>query len=139
MFLLLAIAIPLGVVGPTKPDTKGHDSAVTAALSNAASNNLSAQGAPQQAVVNGWLARDLMEIQIRQNNDELVLLHLTVAVLIAALLSVIIAGGTAVRGKRDAEPDRGDSPLGTSAVGSVGGRTDPPEGDGAPCNPAIVA
>ena len=91
-FVLMAIAIPLGLVGPTRPDTKGYDSAVKAALKDADSNNSTAQGAPQQAVVNGWLARDLMEIQIKQNNDELVLLHLAVVVLIGALLTMSNCG-----------------------------------------------
>lgn len=104
LVVLLAIAVPLGLVGPTKPDTKAYDKAVTRALADADANEATAEGAPQQAVVNGWLARDLMEVQIKQNNDELVLLHLTVAVLIAALLAVVIAGGAAARPKRTAEP-----------------------------------
>jgi hypothetical protein len=105
LLVLLAVAVPLGLIGPTKPDTKGYNSAVNAALAAAASNNSSAQGAPQQAVVNGWLARDLMEIQIKQNDDELVLLHLSVVVLIAALVAVIIAGGVAATGGRAEESD----------------------------------
>jgi hypothetical protein len=40
-----------------------------------------------------------MEIQIKQNNDELVLVHLGLAVLIAALLAVVIAGTLAARVK----------------------------------------
>ena len=92
LFLFVAIAIPIGLVGPTKPDTKGYDAATKAALADADANNATAEGAPQQAVVNGWLARDLTEIQINQNNDELVLLHLVVSVLVAALLAVVVAG-----------------------------------------------
>jgi hypothetical protein len=118
LFVLMAIAIPLGLVGPTKPDTAGYNSAVSAALRDADTNESTAQGAPQQAVVNGWLARDLMEIQIKQNNDELVLLHLGVVVLIGALLAIVIAGGAAARINRQPEPE-------IAAAEVVTGDTDP--------------
>src|ERR1043165_1599577 len=78
LFLFVAIAIPIGLVGPTKPDTKGYDAATKAALADADANNATAEGAPQQAVVNGWLARDLTEIQINQNNDNPGLFNLVV-------------------------------------------------------------
>jgi hypothetical protein len=90
--VLIAVAIPWGLVGPTKPDTKAYDKAVSAALLEAKVNESSASGAPQQQVVNGWLARDLMEVQIKQSNDELVLMHLIVAVLVGALLALVVGG-----------------------------------------------
>jgi hypothetical protein len=99
--VIMAIAIPLGLVGPTRPDTNGYDSAVTAANVSADVANATASGAPQQQVVNGWLARDLMVIQIRQRNDELALLHLAVALMIGTLLAIVVAGVAASRGRSD--------------------------------------
>jgi hypothetical protein len=95
--ILTIIAIPLGLIGPTKPNTKGYDKAVRAALAEADVNESSASGAPQQQVVNGWLARDLMEVQIKQTNDALTLQHLTVALLVGMLIAITIAGLTAIR------------------------------------------
>ena len=113
LIALIAIAAPLGLLGPTKTGTSGYTSAVKSALADATANNATSDGAPQQAVVNGWLARDLMEIQInqnndqiKQNNDELVLLHLSLTVLLAALLAIVIAGTAAAKAKR---PGRGTS------------------------------
>jgi beta-lactamase regulating signal transducer with metallopeptidase domain len=90
--LLVLAAIPMGLVGPTKPDTKGYDSAVSAALANAEMNNSSASGAPQQQVVNGWVARDLAVVQIKQNNDMLMLMHVVAALLLTLVLAVVFTG-----------------------------------------------
>ena len=90
----------------TAYDTSNYNAAVTAALSDATTNESRAQGAPQQAVVNGWLARDLAQIQIKQNNDAinqnvtqikqnhdlLVLGYLLMAVLSALVLALMFAG-----------------------------------------------
>jgi hypothetical protein len=61
-------AVALNVLGPTKPDVEQYNEAVLSALTDAAINEASAEGAPQQAVVNGWLARDLAKIEIEQNS-----------------------------------------------------------------------
>jgi hypothetical protein len=112
--LLLLVAVPFGLLGPTKPDsydtdtydTSAYDTAVSEALSDAASNEARSQGAPQQAVVNGWLARDLAIIQIEQANDEitqnvtrirqtndlLILEHTIAAVLVAVVLALVCVG-----------------------------------------------
>lgn len=66
---IVAGAVALNVLGPSKPDTDQYTSLTTAALVDAELNETNAEGAPQQAVVNGWVARDLAAIQIQQNND----------------------------------------------------------------------
>jgi hypothetical protein len=91
LILLLLGAIPFGLVGPVRPDVKGYDSATREALREADINEASAQGAPQQQVVNGWLQRDLTLIEIKQNNDLLVLEHAIAAVLVAGSLAVVFA------------------------------------------------
>ena len=114
--LLLVVSVPVGLLGPTKPDLEAYDtdtydtgvynSAVSAALRDATTNEARSQGAPQQAVVNGWLARDLAIIQIKQANDEinqnvtrirqtndlLVLEHMIAAILVAVVLALVFVG-----------------------------------------------
>jgi len=53
------------------PSTAQYESLISTALSDDAANNLRAQGAPQQAVVNGWTARDLLTIVAKENADVL--------------------------------------------------------------------
>lgn len=54
---------------PTLPNTTDYLSLIQQTLSNDTANNARAQGAPQQAVVNGWTARDLLTIIAKQNID----------------------------------------------------------------------
>jgi hypothetical protein len=95
--VIVAVAIPFGLVGPTKPDTDAYNKAASTALSDAVLNETTAQGAPQQAVVNGWLLRDLTLIQIKQNNDLLVLEHLIAALAVGGVLAVVISAGLYAR------------------------------------------
>ncbi len=53
------------------PSATQYESLITTALSDATVNNAGAQGAPQQAVVNGWTARDLLTIIAKENADVL--------------------------------------------------------------------
>lgn len=104
LLVLLVIAVPLGLVGPTKPDTGGYEDARAEALAVADLNESRAEGAPQQAVVNGWLARDLALIDISQQNDQLALLHFIAALLVAVVLAVAIAGFGLARARQPASP-----------------------------------
>jgi hypothetical protein len=137
--LLLVVAVPIGLLGPTKPDLKAYDtgtydtaaynSAVAAALSDATTNEARSQGAPQQAVVNGWLARDLAVIQIKQANDEinqnvtrirqtndlLVLEHMIAAMLVAVVLALILVGLTGRRPEPIAAAEETLPPTGSPA------------------------
>lgn len=129
LIVLGAVAVPLGLSGPSAPDTKGFASAADAARSVANLNEARAEGAPQQAVVNGWHTINLLEIQIRQTNDLLMLLHFGIAMFGAAVSAMIVAGGLALRPSRSATrkvekwrlfgPDSDDVPaswLNASAV-----------------------
>lgn len=66
--ICIVVIAALVIVG-NAPDTDGYESDTSAALLRADLNENDATGAPQQAVVNGWVARDLLEIEIKQNND----------------------------------------------------------------------
>lgn len=111
--LLIAVAIPLGLIGPTKPETSKYDSAVATALADATGNERTASGAPQQAVVNGWLNRDLAIIHIDQNNDLLVLTHAITALLVAVTLAAVI--GAAGR-RKDSPPAAQPEPASSAEL-----------------------
>ncbi len=49
------------------PEDRGDD--IRRALADYESNELLTSGAPQQAVVNGWVAKDLLTIIAEQQND----------------------------------------------------------------------
>ena len=51
-------------------ETTNYQLLVDAALSDFDANNARAEGAPQQQVVNGWVARDLLQIVTRQNEAQ---------------------------------------------------------------------
>ena len=53
------------------PSAAQYDSLVTTALSDYAVNNLTADSAPKQQVVNGWVAKDLLTIVAKENGDVL--------------------------------------------------------------------
>ena len=55
-------------------------------------NQMSADSAPQQSVVNGWTARDFLELSARQNIESTYLLYglLIVGVLVIVLLFVLV-------------------------------------------------
>ena len=94
---------------------RAHD--VSSTLRAAELNNSSAQGAPQQTVVNGWAARDLLALQVdrsdaliaqqQRTNGLLAILIITVAVvpLVLRPRRATIAGGqVAVTGSTPAPP-----------------------------------
>lgn len=52
-------------------------------------NQLSADSAPQQSVVNGWTARDYLELVARQNTEANVLMYVAVAALVVIALMLL--------------------------------------------------
>ena len=62
-------------------------------------NNESAEGAPQQTVVNGWQQADLLEIQIQQNADLLARQAQIAALLL--VLGIGVSGDMALRALSD--------------------------------------
>jgi len=54
---------------PTLPSATRYESLITEALDADRLNNLSTESAPQQQVVNGWTARDLLTIIAKENID----------------------------------------------------------------------
>lgn len=63
-------------------------------------NQLSADSAPQQTVVNGWTARDYLELAARQNTEANVLMYFAVGALI------VIAVTTLAQNRRLANPEQ---------------------------------
>jgi hypothetical protein len=67
VFVLLAPKVPTST--PTLPNATQYQSLIEQALADGTANNATAQGAPQQAVVNGWTARDLLTIIAKEDQD----------------------------------------------------------------------
>lgn len=77
-FLLLAVAAvavfvvlrpKIDTVTPTLPSSTSYESLISSALAADTANNLRTEGAPQQQVVNGWTAKDLLTIIAKENID----------------------------------------------------------------------
>ena len=73
----LAVWLLMAPDKPVMPEVQVQDgvtdrsSAISQALSDYELNENMTQGAPQQTVVNGWVAKDLLEIMARQQNEAL--------------------------------------------------------------------
>jgi hypothetical protein len=59
---IAAIAVWFGMAPTPDNDADVYRTRITAALAADTENNKNTQGAPQQAVVNGWTARDLLTV-----------------------------------------------------------------------------
>lgn len=77
-YLVLAVAAvavfvvlrpKIDTVAPTLPSATSYESLITSALDADTANNLRTEGAPQQQVVNGWTAKDLLTIIAKENID----------------------------------------------------------------------
>ncbi|TQM63813.1 hypothetical protein [Humibacillus xanthopallidus] len=66
--LILAIAA-IGVFFGMAPRSTTSDAAISSVLLDDSINQKAASGAPQQSVVNGWTARDLLTIIARQGEQ----------------------------------------------------------------------
>ena len=53
----------------TLPSATQYETLISQALADDTSNNLRTSGAPQQTVVNGWTAKDLLTIIAKENAD----------------------------------------------------------------------
>jgi len=80
VFFVLAPTTPTEL--PSLPSATRYESLITDILAADDANNLRTEGAPQQQVVNGWTARDLLTIIAKQNVD-----------LLAAQGAVVAANG----------------------------------------------
>lgn len=67
IFVALAPKVPKST--PTLPSATQYQSLIQQALADDKTNNRFTQGAPQQSVVNGWTARDLLTIGAKENQD----------------------------------------------------------------------
>lgn len=85
-----ACAIAAGVMAATWEPTQRSDD-ITDVLTRADINEINAESAPQQQVVNGWAAKDLLEIQARQFEE-------FAAAQRRLLLVVALVGGAAAVG-----------------------------------------
>ena len=59
----------IDTVTPKLPSATSYESLISDALDADKSNNLLTTGAPQQQVVNGWTAKDLLTIIAKENSD----------------------------------------------------------------------
>lgn len=70
--LAFAAAIITYALGPEQPEpgnVAGYDRQIAQALSDYEANDARTQGAPQQQVVNGWIARDMLTVLAQQTNE----------------------------------------------------------------------
>lgn len=67
-FLALAVAAVVAFSSPVPDGADGYNIGVARTTSD--ENNTRTEGAPQQQVVNGWLAADLLEVIARQGSDQ---------------------------------------------------------------------
>lgn len=54
---------------PTLPSATQYESLISSALSDYTVNNIAADSAPKQQVVNGWIAKDLLTIIAKEEAD----------------------------------------------------------------------
>lgn len=80
---LVAMAIAVSGCAASYP------SEIDVIAGNDSLNQLTADSAPQQAVVNGWTARDYLELGSRQGTEQSVLLYVVVALLIIVALQLV--------------------------------------------------
>jgi hypothetical protein len=67
----MAPAAPESQVAQAQETVRDRASEIKGALADYELDNLRTQGAPQQAVVNGWVAKDLLTIIAEQQNEAL--------------------------------------------------------------------
>lgn len=119
---MLVMAIAIGGCAAAYP------SEIDVIAGNDAVNQLTADSAPQQAVVNGWTARDYLELGSRQGTEQSVLLYIVVALLIIVAvqlggqnrrLSRLVRLNVAVGAAPDIQPTAEGRPVRTPGAVEV--------------------
>lgn len=111
---------------PPAPSTSSHARSITQALEEFDVNNQNAQGAPQQQVVNGWVARDLLSIVAAQQNDLIAAAAPETAdQRVPALLALAVVG-LALLGATTPVPAIADAPP-AGGEPSTASQAEPPE------------
>jgi hypothetical protein len=85
VLIVAAIGVWFGMK-PASANNSSYREAITAALADDTANNSRTEGAPQQAVVNGWTAKDLLTIIAREGSNS------PVDERPAALLALLVIG-----------------------------------------------
>ena len=131
IWFLLAPDVPDTPSTIARDDVRDRASQIDSALADAELNEGIADSAPQQQVVNGWVARDLLEIIASQQNESLAREEIAPPVTpvvppderIPALVGLLVVGvalGLATT-PRPAAPVPAPAPLGaTGSSGSQG-------------------
>ncbi len=101
------------LMAPAEPDTQeqvgDRSREITAALSDYSLNEARTQGAPQQTVVNGWVAKDLLAIIAEQQNESVTDERLPA-------LAVLVVFGLALRLATATRPAEAGGAASVSAV-----------------------
>ena len=71
VWVFMAPDMPVTPTAQVQDPVTDRSSAISQAMSEYELNEKLTQGAPQQAVVNGWVNRDLLEIMAKQQNEAL--------------------------------------------------------------------
>jgi len=142
--IIAAIAVVVGavVIGTDEDESslsRTYDAAVSAAIAEYELNNELAESAPQQQVVNGWIARDLLEVialqnvELLENQDSQLGAQTRTNGLLRGMLVVLVLGviAIAVRGI-SIGARRGDR------ASPEAPQPHPPEGKGEPTVPTAT-
>lgn len=117
--IVLAIVFWFGPLISGETSTSDYEDALDSALAEDVLNNTRTEGAPQQQVVNGWTARDLLAIEVQQNNDLLAAEYRQNALLfllIAAVGWLIVSNRPAI-GADETQPDDSTVSMGSEPTG----------------------
>lgn len=117
---IAAVAVWFLMAPEAVPEAEGHGELLSDVLDSAEANNALADGAPQQEVVNGWAARDLIAVTVRQNDALIEQVHprdeRPAALLVLAVLGIALHALTT--------PHR-NSPAGVTAAADPANRVTP--------------
>lgn len=113
LLVLLAFVFWFGPAISGETGTDEYEEMLADVLVGDTVNNTRTEGAPQQQVVNGWTARDLLTLQVQQNNDLLAAQYRQTALLTLVLIGIgwlILANDRRPGAKHASGADASSSP-----------------------------
>ena len=131
LIVVVAGVVAIGAVSSSEEASSSdtYSTAISGALLDYQVNNDNAESAPQQQVVNGWVAKDLLTVIARQNievingqdrmNDQLqrtnTLLQAGLIVLFLGLLTGVVAVALQTRPRSSGDDDQASAPTPASS------------------------
>ena len=108
----LLIVAAIGIWFGMAPDAGGYEDDVKSVLREATLNEVTADSAPQQQVVNGWAAKDLLAIIAREQADaDQRQTALTVLLIVGVGLALVTVRPRVAAGPQNTETDLSSQPT----------------------------